>query len=324
MLELVNTSNYQSDVEIIHDNPDCLEILLNRHQLHGIEMMFNGEWNQQVHKKEWIHGVHLSYWPCWLEFWQGDEQKLWQEFGSKEKVAAYYGGLTRQEWLNGYRKDIATARQAEAKYIVFHVSHARPSELFHCNFSSSSRDVIEASIDVINELTREIPDHITLLFENLWWPGLTLRDQSLTRRLLENVNHPNVGIMLDTGHLMNTNPSLLTEKEGIDYIMKTLVELGSCAKYIKGIHLHRSLSGQYIKRTKKNSPQGPYSGMDIMNHVMKIDEHLPFCIPDVRRIIDFIQPDYLVHEFFYDSMNDWAHKITQQQQALYGTSAKTN
>lgn len=39
-------------------------------------------------------------------------------------------------------------------------------------------------------------------------------------RLFEKIKHKNVGIMLDTGHLMNTNPELQTEEDGIEYILK--------------------------------------------------------------------------------------------------------
>jgi hypothetical protein len=55
---------------------------------------------------------------------------------------------------------------------------------------------------------------------------------------------------------------------------------------------------------------------DVMRHVMKIDEHLPFNTPEVQRIIDYIQPEYLVHEFIYSSLQEWGTKISQQQQAL--------
>lgn len=51
----------------------------------------------------------------------------------------------------------------------------------------------------------KLPPHVALLFENLWWPGLTLKNPKLVAKLLKNVKHPNLGIMLDLGHLMNTN-----------------------------------------------------------------------------------------------------------------------
>lgn len=323
MLQLFNLCTYEEELQLFNKDSGILRAFMGNHDLDGVELYIDHPWNPSIIPQQVIKGVHLPYWSNWLDFWNGNTQELLDQFGTPENIVQYYSGTSRAAFVDKYRVALDKAIATGAEYVVFHVSNARFPELFTYNFSYSDSQVIDAAIELVNAVTAGFNSTITLLFENLWWPGLTLRDQSLTQRLLENVNHPNVGIMLDTGHLMNTNPSLMTEKEGIEYIMKTLAELGSCAEYIKGIHLHRSLSGQYINRTKKNSPQGPYSGMDIMNHVMKIDEHLPFSIPDVRRIIDFIQPDYLVHEFLYDSMNDWIHKITKQQQALYGTSAKT-
>jgi hypothetical protein len=278
-------------------------------------MMFCNPWDRRVHNHQWVQGVHLRFWPYWLDFWRGDQQELLRQFGSDEKIEACYGGLTREAWLAAYRENIRIAKQTGAKYIVFHVSHTRPAEFFNWQFSASDSEVIAATIEVVNELVDEIPSDMELLFENLWWPGLTLQDKELTALLLDNVNHPNVGIMLDTGHLMNTNPNLKTEIEGIDYILKTISQLGSYSRYIRGIHLHRSLSGEYVACSKAGNTQ-EYTMADVMRHVMKIDEHLPFNTPEVQRIIDYIQPEYLVHEFIYSSMQEWGTKISQQQQAL--------
>lgn len=315
MLQLVNLSNYTIDNELIHNNSNCLQAFLNYHHLDGIEMMFCTLWDSHVHKKDFIKGVHLKFWPSWYDFWRGNKVELLQQFGSDEKIAAYYGGLTRDEWLDVYRTNIRTAQQANAAYLVFHVSHARTSEIFNWQFSVSDEAVIEATIEVINELADDIPDHMALLFENLWWPGLTLKKRDLTALLLNKVKHKNIGIMLDTGHLMNTNPRLKTEAESVEYILETLSGLGDCRKFIRGIHLHKSLSGKYVLESKLKSKQD-YTMTDIMDHVLKIDEHLPFTTPEVRRIIDYIQPEYLVHEFMQTSVDDWAHKVTLQQQAL--------
>ncbi|HEY3426801.1 MAG TPA: TIM barrel protein [Negativicutes bacterium] len=315
MLQIVNLANYSSEVETLYNNTDQLQIFLNFHQLDGLEMMLCAPWNRHVHKPEWIQGVHLRFWPCWLEFWRGEQAQLLRQFGSEQKIKDFYGALTREAWLNIYRENIRAATQTGAKYLVFHVSHTQLAEVFTWQFRTSDREVIEASIEVINELAAEIPEGVALLFENLWWPGLTLKDRELTALLLDNVKHRNVGIMLDTGHLMNTNQELKTETEGVDYILTLLSNLGEYRHYIKGIHLHQSLSGEYVKGSKVN-PIPDYTMQDLMKHVMKIDQHQPFSTPEVQRIIDYVQPDYLVHEFLQNSWDDWGKKIRQQQQAL--------
>jgi len=317
MLQLVNSSNYTSDLSMIHNSPDCLQAFLNYHHLDGLEMMFCAPWDRKIHKKEWIQGIHLRFWPNWLDFWRGNQKALLREFNNEAGIIAYYGGLTREIWLNVYRENIHTAIQAGANYLVYHVSHARLAELYNWRFSASDREVIEATIEVINELAADIPENVTLLFENLWWPGLTLKDSKLTAFLLDSVSvrHANVGIMLDTGHLMNTNASLRTQEDGIAYILSTLSQLGSYRNYVKGIHLHHSLSGEYMSNTRSSEPHN-FTITDIMSHVMNIDQHLPFSTPEVQRIVEYVQPEYLVHEFLHTSMDDWVQKLFCQQQAL--------
>lgn len=316
MLQLVNLSNYISDLELIHNSPDCLQAFLNHHHLDGLEMMFCNPWNPRIHKKEWIQGVHLRFWPNWLDFWRGDRKELLRQFGSDEAIEACYGALTPEGWLNVYRKNIRDAKMAGAKYAVFHVSQARIPELFNWQFAFSDREIIEATIEVINELASDIPDEMELLFENLWWPGLTLKDKETAALLLDSVKHQRSGIMLDVGHLMNTNQELTNQDEGVDYVLQVAEELGEYKQYIRGMHLHYSLSGAYVKESrKKEMPQDNLLG-ETMNHVLRIDEHLPFSSSSVNKLIHYIQPEYVVHEFMYASINDWSEKIKIQQQAL--------
>jgi hypothetical protein len=316
MLQLVNLSNYTSDLELIHNSPECLQAFLNHHHLDGLEMMFCDSWNPRVHRKEWIQGAHLHFWPNWMDFWRGDREELLRQFGSDERIEAYYGALNPEGWLHVYRKNIRNVKMAGAKYAVFHVSQTRIPELFNWQFSFSDREIIEATIEVINELAEDVPDDMELLFENLWWPGLTLQDKELTALLLESVKHPKVGIMLDIGHLMNTNPELKNQDDGVDYVLKIVESLEEYKHYIHGVHLHHSLSGNYIKQSRGiNMPQDNILA-EAMSHVLRIDEHLPFSSPGVKRILNCVQPKYIVHEFMYTSINDWSEKIRIQQQAL--------
>lgn len=315
MLQLVNLSNYCSETGLIHHSAGVLQAFLHYHRLDGVEMMFCGPWDARVHKKEWIHGVHLRFWPSWLDFWHDNRPELLRQFKSKEEIKNFYGGLTQAEWLQVYRDNFKMARSAGAKYVVFHVSNARLSELFDRNFCYSSKDVIAATIEVINALADDIPADMELLFENLWWPGLTLEDKELAAMLLEGVSHRNCGIMLDTGHLMNTNPELRTEAEGVEYILKTVENLGIYRHYIKGIHLHCSLSGEYVRKNCGRAPEA-VTMADIFTHVSKIDEHLPFSSPEAGRILDYIKPQYVVHEFINKNIDEWSARIRQQQRAL--------
>ncbi|SDE10064.1 sugar phosphate isomerase/epimerase family protein [Sporomusa acidovorans] len=317
MLQLVNISNYTTDNELFGNSPERLQAFLSRYNLDGLEMMFCSPWDAKFHKREWMQGCHLRFWPWWLDFWRGDQEVLLRQFGSQESINECYGGPTREAWLAIYRDNIRSAQQAGVKYLVLHVSHTRVSELFNWNFSATSREVIEATIEVVNALAPEIPQDITLLFENLWWPGLTLTDANLTAMLLEGVSHRNIGIMLDTGHLMNTNPDLTTEAEGVSYILNTIKNLGSYAQYVKGIHLNKSLSGKYVRSSQNvQNFKDNYDMEEVMNHVLKIDEHRPFTTSAAQRIIDFVRPEFLVHEFIYRNRAEWEQKLVRQQKVL--------
>lgn len=167
----------------------------------------------------------------------------------------------------------------------------------------------------MNQLIQDIPPEMTLLFENLWQPGLTLHDLELIELLLQKVNHPNIGIMLDTGHLMSTNPHLRSEAEGIAYILKTIELLGDYKSFIKGIHLNCSLPGNYLVG-RTNQTAVDYSSAEVTRRVLEIDQHLPFHLSETQRIIDLIEPEYLVHEFIFTSMADWDQKVRIQRKAL--------
>jgi hypothetical protein len=316
MLQLVNLSNYASDLELIHNSPECLQAFLNHHHLDGLEMMFCNSWDPRVHKKHWVQGVHLRFWPSWMDFWRGDKEELLRQFGSDEQIIGCYGALTPEGWLNVYRNNIREARLAGAKYVVFHVSQTRIPELFNWQFSYSDQQIIEATLEVVNELVADIPQDMELLFENLWWPGLTLQNKELTALLLDNVKHPKVGIMLDVGHLMNTNPELKTQDDGVEYVLSIIEALGEYKGYIHGMHLHHSLSGEYIKKSRGRPVPQDNIMFETMNHVLKIDEHLPFTSPAVKRILNSVKPQYVVHEFMFTSINDWSKKVSTQQQAL--------
>lgn len=315
MLQLVNISSYTSDVELINNNPAILKKFLTEHDVDGIEIMFYDQWDETLYPKAILQGVHLRFWPAWLDFWHGNNDELLKEFGSEENIVACYGGRTREAWLSIYRQNIKTAVKTGAQYMVFHVSHARIQELFSWQFNASDSEVIGATIELVNELVDEIPPDMALLFENLWWPGLTLKNPALVAQLLDHVKHPNVGIMLDVGHLMNTNQDLRTEAEGIDYILAILHSLGDYRRYVRGIHLHKSLSGEYMKQSLWGEKE-KYDMGEIMTHVLKIDQHQPFVTSEVQRLVDDIQPEFLVHEFMYSSIEEWSQKIKVQKAAL--------
>lgn len=262
--------------------------------------------------KDLTTGVHLNYWPYWMDFWLKKAKRLKQQFRNVIERNQYFrDALSREEWLSVIRKNIGAALTEAPEYMVWHVAEANNEEIFTWEFNYSDREVLTACADVFNSVADEIPENVTVLFENLWWPGLRLTDPRNVKYFFERIERKNVGIMLDTGHLMNTNNRLKTEEEAADYVCRVYEKLGSCAELVKGVHLSCSLSGQYQRTFDRRVPANLDSAM-IWQHVAAIDTHKPFETEAARKILQCINPEYVVHEFTYDNMDDLRNKLTIQ------------
>ena len=319
MLELTNLSNADCDVEnLLQNRADTLPTILRVHELDGIEFMLCAPWDSAMYPLAYIKGVHLLFWPTWLDFWRGDRTALIEEFGSEENVRAYYGSLDVADWVERWKENLRRTAECQPQYLVLHVAHNRTSEMYTRAFAATDEEVIRATIELVNEIACEIPEGCKLLFENLWWPGLTLCQPHLAAMLLEEVNYPAVGFMLDTGHLMNTNFDLRSEADGAAYVTKIYRNLGAVGKYVYGLHLHQSLSGSYVREMMRRHAGAcdPLDWQTAMEYVMRVDRHEPFRTEAARRILDAVQPDYLVHEFLQRSRTDWEQKIRTQKRAL--------
>ena len=316
MLELVNLSNYKEDsLSLFNNDANKIQEFLETNKLDGLEMFFCEKWQKNVHKAEFIYGVHLPFYNDWLDFWYGNENETLKEFKNKKNVMKALGGLTKKDALKPFIDSISLAVEAKAEYVVFHVSNVRKSEIVSFDFKHNDKMVITTFIEFFNKLLKYIPKDMTVFFENLWWPGLTLLDRDLVAFFIENIKHENKGIMLDTGHLLNTNFELKNEYEAVDYILNVVGKLGDLRKYIRGIHLHHSLSGKYVKKAQKDNITFE-NEIEIIEHILKIDNHLPFETKKAKKILELVNPDVLVHEFAQNTREDWQKKINIQRDAL--------
>lgn len=325
MLELINSSTEDCDICNLPGGTTAgLTEMLKQHTLDGVELMVCDAAHLSLFPKEYIHGIHLWFYPSWLHFWWGNKALLAQDYTEQEVRMIF--GASREEWLERYRRNFHMAAVCGAKYVVFHVAHAGRGEIFSRRFFYDNRAVVEGTIEVIQELVSALPADCELLYENLWWPGLTFRDPALAARLIERTPHERTGFVLDTGHLMNTDWSLRTEEDGVCYILQTIERLAAydtdLAGRIHTIHLHQSLSGTYARRMQEAALRGEVTEHPmpekLIAYILSIDEHRPFCTPRVRDIIDRVQPRRLVHEFIPQNASDWVQKITTQKKALQG------
>ncbi|MCT4621219.1 MAG: sugar phosphate isomerase/epimerase [Marinisporobacter sp.] len=319
MLNLMNLSTYNFDLQKFNNEPENILKFLDKNQLDGIELSNPLGWKEEIIPKKNIKGVHLKQYPTWLDFWKGNQAALLEQFKDMDLVKKYYGG-DKKDVIDHYQKEIQLSTKLGVSYVVFHVSHVQVEHTFNYQFTYSDEEVIDATAELINAIFKDLQTDVTLLFENLWWPGLRKLDKDLVLRLFNQVHYENKGLLLDTGHLMNTNTALESEEEGIEYIINIINNLGELKSFIKGVHLHCSLSGKYVleQMNKKQSKDFSFSPIshEVFMHVFNIDNHKPFTSPKVKELIELINPEYLVHEIIASSSSELEKYIQTQKNTL--------
>ena len=318
MKRTFNLTTYSEDLDRYRDRADLLSAL---DGFDGLELMHCGEDCRDVVPPEKIVGVHLIFYPYWYDFCTGDLAACEQSLGSMDAVCTLYGGDTPDALVSAYRRDIDLARAQGAEYVVFHVSDCSDEELFTLRYRHTSREVVAAAVDLLNQLFPQPDGDLILLLENLWHPGLTLTEPEITRQLLSGVRYKNKGILLDTGHLMHTDLSLRTQSEALAYLRRRVEEQGEeVRRAIRGIHLHQSLTGGYMAAVAANPPilsTDPARRMEqVYTHAFACDKHQPFTCPGVREFIDWIDPEFLTFEFISRSRAEQEAMLKEQLSAL--------
>lgn len=260
-------------------------------------------------------GYHLMFWSQWVDFYRGDEQALMREFGDMDLVRDYYHGDTDDDMVALYKTDLQRAIDLGSEYVVFHVSEVSLEECFTYKFVHSDEEVIDAAAELVNRLLDGTDAKMAFLLENQWWPGLRFTDPALTKRLLDQVEYGNKGIMLDTGHLLHTNTSLRTQAQAAQYVRDCYdahVEAG-LGDAIRGLHLQQSLSGAYVEEAGYKIPEGFFEIENYWDrysktygHILQIDRHEPWTDPAIAEVVRHIAPEWVNHE-----LSSWpreAHK----------------
>lgn len=316
MLELFNYCAKSGYDEGLANSKKNLQEFANSMELDGVEMFVYQA--MEVADAVGTLGAHLRYWPSWLGFWQNDRVRIKHEFPTAKDIYTYYGALTPEEWLDVIRDNICEALKLNPQYLVWHISEASIEEIYTMKFKYTDMQVIIGAAEVFNAVASIIPDNVTVLFENLWWPGLQLTDNMVVKAFFDRVNRNNVGIMLDIGHLANTNSSLKCEDDIVEYTLATVRNLGEWAQYIKGMHLSKSLSGEYVQSFKREFPKSA-SFAEHYGHIANIDQHKLFTDASLAKVVRLVKPDYLVHELFYNDLPTMAKYVKLQQNALGST-----
>ncbi len=308
------------DMDRFHDR-DTLKHFYGNHGIDGVELMLCG--NRNISEKitcSDVIGIHLSFFPSWMDFWTGNREALNKEYGEEKIWKEYYGGCEQADFLRKWEEELEIAHQLNVKYVVFHVSESTLEECVTYRFRHTDEQVCLAAAEIINRMLKDKPYQFYFLAENLWWSGLTLTNPEVTQTFLDEIHYERKGIMLDTGHLIHTNNDITTQEEAVQYIHSVLEKNGELCKYIKGIHLNQSLSGKYVKEVIAHPPQLATNYkerlMQIYPHIFKIDYHKPFTADGVANLIQQISPQFLTFELITNHNQEHEDALKQQLNAL--------
>ncbi len=319
MLVSFNLTTYEEDLERYADASD-LARALDEFGCDGVELMLGPNEGAGVIPAGRVSGVHLGYFTTWYDFWRGDEAGVLEEFGSLETAREVFGSLDPHCLVQRLKRELEIAHRLGAKYVVYHVSEARMHETVTFSYRRRDDEIIDAVCEIVNEAFADEDGSLVLLLENLWQPGLTLTNPEMTRRLLDGIAYENVGIMMDTGHLLHTNFDLATQDEGVRYIERMLDEHADLARFVRGMHLQQFLSGDLCRALAANPPAEPRSYQDkwalLFEYAFQVDGHRPFTSPLVEGLVERVAPEFLTFEFISGTREEHESLLREQWRAL--------
>jgi len=282
----------------------------------GVEMIYAEVDKRKIITPHSVVGLHLLFYPYWIDLWNGNKEALAEEFDTQATCEWFYGGKDRNALIQQFAMDLERAKALHVRYVVFHVSNVNFTEMCTYHMEHTNEEIVDAAADLINILLDDKEYDFDFLVENLSWPGFTMTQPTVTQRLLDHIHYPHKGIMLDIGHLMNTNIDLQSEEEACSYVHKMLDVHGELTRFIKGVHLHQSLSGQYVKYCLQNPPvfTGDYCQRmaQVYAHNSKIDWHRPMTCTGTQALIERIAPEYLVCELSSKDRAEREHLLKLQ------------
>ena len=323
---LLNIATHDGDLALIEHDWGNAEAILQEHGFDGFELYPVGDYPFESIPASLITGVHLRFFPIIEPLWCGRQDRLLQVYGSMDVVRHVYGGCGPEAVVECYRRQLALAHALGCQYVVLHMAQCEFEYMYDWRFPWSWRETVDLIAEIINEVVRETEYTGWLLCENLWWPGsFRLDGPEEIDYLLERVSYPKTGVMFDTGHLLNKNQEIRTEEEGIRYLLESMKQLGDLGSAVRGIHLTRSLSADYVRESQSRPNPLDFSGCHwvnirpVLEHVQRIDEHEAFEHPDIAELLELVDPEFVVFEFLYRTREEWFDKIRRQKAACART-----
>lgn len=320
LLSFIASDSYLKE---IGDGWNELDKILQEYQLDGIETMTGGFYDPENIETVNPVGHHLLYFPSWLHMWLEDKEELIKEFESLEKAVEVYGGWGRQRLIEFYKNEFLDSIKMGAEYMVFHVAHVGLDEVFGDNFKYGNKEVLAYTVELLNEVFKDVKDGPILLLENLWWPGMDLLNEIETKEFLNQINYPNKGIMLDISHLTLTDKNIKNFETVEKYIGDIILNSPILKKHIRGIHLNATFPFLYRKNkleANKKKIAITKNRMDrygiIIDHITNLDSHEIYNDNSINRILEKLDIEYLVYEFKWKDKNQLLKNLKNQNKVL--------
>ncbi|MCH4888630.1 TIM barrel protein [Acidaminobacter sp. JC074] len=313
---LCNFSNTNYHLNWYKDGWDGLTEFIDKNKMDGIELLLHGNEDVDHIPKGLVKGLHLSYFPTWLEFYKGEAYEL--DFPDDESLIRTFGGTNPLSLHDRFKRDFEIAKKLDVDYMVYHVSHVRLKDAFSFEFTYSDKEVLDHTLKIVNDVFKGKGPR--LLFENLWWPGLTLDNRDLLETFLDGVKYENKGIMLDLSHMI-LKGYLENEADGLAYILDRLDHLGDAIKWIKGLHINGTDSFDYMQKNHldkykefKEDPKENF--MVIYEHISSMDKHVPLMDPRLNEIIKKVDADYHMIEVVGKDRETWESYVKEQLKVI--------
>ena len=323
MRYLFHLSTVPKYLDWFNNDWEEIQAFAEKHLMDGVEIMIHNDYDIDQVPEDFAHGMHLRFHPMWLDFWNKDTKAVEETVGGDEEVEELYGGIDPQCLVDQYKDQYATAKALGVKYMVFHVSHVLVEDTFTWQYEYTDKEILEATIELVNQAFPADEDGPLLLFENLWWPGLTYCDPELTKWFIEQINYKNKGYLLDTSHLILTNPEIWNENQAVEYMRKIVRDLGETASYIKGMHVNKTLPKNYMRQNhiykleNYQNAKTPWQKTGVLKkHIGSLDVHKPFDHPAIAKLIEDVKPDFCVFEVTPQARHELAHYLNLQNKAL--------
>ena len=305
---------------------DVFRHMLKRYGVDGVEALWIPGEKDKTMPNDMLVGCQLAIVDDWFDFMKKDAPELMRRYSSWSRVHMCYSGIHPFNLLAAYRQNLEEAIACDVKYVVYEVFNITSEEFWTYEWRHDDYAILDATIETINYLLRNTEPTFDFLVENSWWPGFRFTDPHMTEYLLSRINYPRVGIMLDTGHLMNTDPSIQNEADGADYILSQYRAHGELGKYVRGLKLNQSISGAYAMASRLPLDAIPEEFLVPDNddgeaawqmRMRFIDRKNAWSSPAAGLVVSEIEPEYLCHNSYYiDQMTRFYRRLSLQQKAI--------